>query len=466
MKMQNKLHYKNQSINYVKNHNTMYNMQKMSQGGMFIPSQDSSKSYKTVLEYLANSKITRLTKGTYGITYIAELHESSVIRHPFLKLTVGKLYKTPVKKLLVKVCVIEDPNIEESAYPRKDTTWNVAQQMNIEPLPIDEITEEINIQTDIYLKTMQNLQPICPGIVYSSFIDRSDNGPLNYFQDIPKNNADPRTDDSHISKVGFGIIVMELASDYVTMFDYKRSNNPNDAADFFDAKLKCLFALIQLALDTGYTHGDHHFANIMYNKKDSKYFHGTRGRILLIDFGRSTKIPSSDMKTFKSMCDSKQYLQALEILCLPPVANDYIADPRYAEKYYGWACCSYGGLLKTNERYVAIINESIEKLFELREEQLNMNAEIMEKLHAKKNMYPLLPLSNRLKNQLYNGILPADKPKNKTMRTKMRSTKTKTKRFHTPTSKTSSLSFKTPISGRNSKTKHSSNRSTRIQRSA
>jgi len=420
----------------------------MSRGGMFIPSQDSSKSYKTVLEYLAKSKITRLTKGAYGLTYIAELHESSVIKNPFLKLTVGKMYKTPVKKLLVKVCVIEDPYIEETIVPRNDTTWNVAQQMNIQPLPMDEITEEINIQTDIYLKTMQNLQPICPGIVYSNFIERSDNGPLNYFEDIPKNNTDPRTDDNQMSKVGFGIIVMELASDYVTMFEYKRSNNPNDAADFFDAKLKCLYTLIQLALETGYTHGDHHFANIMYNKKDSKYFHGTKGRILLIDYGRSTKIPSSEMKTFKNMCDSKQYLQALEMLCLNPVANDYIADPRYAEKYYGWACGSYGGLMKTNERYVASINESIDTLFEQREEQLNLNTATMEKLHAKKNMYPLLPLSNTLKNQLYNGILPADKPKNKTMRTKMRSTKTKTKRFHTPASKNSSLSFKTPVSGR------------------
>jgi hypothetical protein len=434
----------------------------MSHGGMFIPSQDSSKSYKTVLEYLANSKITTLTKGAYGLTYVAELHETSVIKKPFLNLTVGKLYKTPVKKLLVKVCVIEDPTVVESLFPRQDTTWKVAQKMNILPLPIDEITEEINIQTDIYLKTMQNLQPICPGIVYSSFIDRSEYGPLNYFREIPKNNTNPETDDRQ-SKVGFGIIVMELASDYVTMFEYKRSTNVNEVADFFDAKLKCLFALIQLALKTGYTHGDHHFANIMYNKKDSKYFHGTKGRILLIDFGRSTKIPSSEMKSFRILCDSKQYLQALELLCINPVANDYIADPKYAEKYYGWACGSYGGLMKTNERYVASINESIEKLFEQREAQLNLNAAAMETLHAKKTIYPLLPLSNQLKNQLYNGILPADKPKNKTMRTKMRSTKTKTKRFHTPASKNSSLSFKTPAS-RNSKTKHSnSNRSPRIQ---
>jgi len=403
-------------------------------GGMFVPkkllatatAEDlrlNDPSLETFREYLANSNITRLTSGAYGITYIVELQDSNAVRQPFLNLTVGKSYKSPAKKLLVKICTIDDPRVEEK-------TWEVSEKMGIRPSKLTDINTEINIQTDVYLKTMHYLQPLCPGIVFTAVTLRgktAETGVLRYFPDIPQNGSGTSLDDAYNNSVFFGIIVMELASHYKTM--HKIDNDDRFTKhDKALTKLKCFYALISLALETGYAHGDHHFANIMFNTNDHSYFFESPGRPLLIDFGRSSKIPPVEMKKFRSLCESGQYLDAIVLLCVEPTANPFVADTRF-KSFYGWACLTYGKMPMPKSSLA--INDDIRKIFEMREKQMNLNVEIMEKLHKKSDVYPLLPLSNAIKNELYNGILPADKPKTKTIKVTMRSQKTKTRRTRT-----------------------------------
>lgn len=383
-------------------------------GGMFIPSQEKSKLLNTLQKYLTNSKITKMGKGSYGITYVAKLNNAAVISDPFLNLNVGESYKTPVTNLLIKLCIIDgNPDNDDDTF-RDDSTWDVYKKMKIIPVPETEFINEINIQTDVYLKTMQYLQPLCPGIVYADILTRNENKSniLNFFPEIPQKFSTFRQKDEEM-KVGFGIVVMELASNYLRFFDFIHYADDDDDdddepdIDVEDIEQKCRFALIKLALDTGYSHGDHHPGNIMYNNDDTSYFDGRPGRPLLIDFGRSTKIPPTQMNEFKNLCQNKQYFQALDLLCQNPTANSYIADPTHAEQFYGWACGTYGDKVKSpyTDAEIKDMNEEMAQLFMYREEQIDKNVKIMEKLHAENNKYPLLPLSNRAKNQLYNGIL-------------------------------------------------------------
>jgi hypothetical protein len=80
-------------------------------------------------------------------------------------------------------------------------------------------------------------------------------------------------------------------------------------------------------------------------------------------------------------------------------------------------------------------NDQIDKLFELREIAIDENVNIMKILHDNDpNLYPLLPVANQLKNQLYNGMIGGGRRKRRNNR--------KTKRRQTNKNKKSNRNYK------------------------
>jgi hypothetical protein len=121
---------------------------------------------------------------------------------------------------------------------------------------------------------------------------------------------------------------MEFASDYSTL----EKTDP----DIY--KEMAMVLLLELALKTGYTHGDFHSGNIMINKTAKGYFGPIEGKPLLIDFGLTAKIPPRTQSAIEELCDNEQYTEALNMLCTVS-RKDGTPITRYPA-YYGWACGS------------------------------------------------------------------------------------------------------------------------------
>jgi hypothetical protein len=367
-------------------------------GGMFIPKQQNLE--EVVLDYLENSEMQYKSKGSSGVTYMLDVHNINNIKNPFLSFEANANLGAPVKKLIIKLCSIE----YEKDQDINTTLWDVVDGvLGISPTNENDFINEINIQTDIFLKTFSYLQPLCPAIAYSGFLEYKNPIQKKIINMLSSQIEDDIDNDYDNFKpyFKFGIIVMQLADNYETLGFHLNKNRYKNNDDIL---FSCLFILIQLALITGYTHGDHHYGNIMYNPNDHTYFgysHSEYGRPLLIDFGRTTKIPSIQMKKIKELAKNHLYLEILRELCKEPIANEFIKDSQY-HNLYGWACNVSNG-------FGSDYNYDLRKLFQFREMAIDTVTEDMYKLHMYNDNYPLLPLSNTVKNKLYNGLLNVKK---------------------------------------------------------
>jgi hypothetical protein len=279
---------------------------------------------------------------------------------------------------------------------------------------------------------MNYLQPICPAIVFSgTFQTTAYSRKIMQILKIPQKIID--------ADIKIGLVAMEVAENYTTLFKLTQSDFPN----IVEVEMQFLYLLVQLALQTEYTHGDHHGGNMLYNTTDPRYFKGVAGHPLLIDFGRTTKIPPEVMSQFRDFCALHQYTDALKLLCQAPTANEYVSDPEYARQFYGWACGDYNASAKAkttplsspsnsvmsfvspspstfwsglsssssvtsggNPDFPADTNDRIQELFVQREQAIDDIVSEMNELHTRDPAkYPLLPLSNDMKNKVYNGIL-------------------------------------------------------------
>jgi hypothetical protein len=152
---------------------------------------------------------------------------------------------------------------------------------------------EVKIQRDIFIKSLDEyLEPICPSIIYCEITTLKDlflffhkntenlmhteeveelNTSLSLLQEFAKNlNPSKRIGILFMEKMqGFSPIasvVTDLNSPYVLM---------------------ALFEIYRM-YDLGYLHGDIHGGNLLIDV-DYEYFDNHRGRVIIIDFGRSFK---------------------------------------------------------------------------------------------------------------------------------------------------------------------------------
>lgn len=400
-------------------------------GGLLLPYKNKEKSREIFSEFIQNAEsIGYISKGTYGIILKANLGQNTISNN-YSQIRPDEDYGKPVSSILIKICIIADKDYTFKIGPRPHDTISTVKSSNFQ--------NEINIQTDIYLKTIHDLQPLCPGIVYANILRGDHISPIadkileklkdkkDRMQPILSILFDKIKNDKNL---GLGIIGMEFMENSNILHDFNMDGAYNISR----------YALLRLALDTGYNHNDFHKGNIML-EENKTYFNNISKRPILIDFGRATKIPPEIMKLIETEVAKNNYIEALKYLCHYKTANEFTKDPEY-NSFYGWVCGDYNvnddtyldefvkhlsdeqknkshdlnifekNIIKhklRNKDYVVfddMINAQMEYLFEMRKEAIKINAEKMKSLHNKEaHKYPLLPVPNNIKNYLYEGMI-------------------------------------------------------------
>lgn len=378
---------------------------KSQKGGMLLESLSSAESETNFKTFIRDANPTVLSQGTYGFVTKWELKAGST-NNTYKKIIPTDEFGNKITTLIVKMCCVRP--MDEINEDEEQIDGN-----KLLSVSATEFINETNIQTDIYLKTINYLQPICPGIAYANIVPIKLN-PLKCCSSSPdlKKILNPMMRFIlHNPNYKIGIIAMEMAENLT-------SNNVSTNNDFSNIGR---YALLNLALTTGYTHGDFHRGNILICDSTS-YFNGVNYRPIVIDFGRSTKLPPDKFNQLKTFVSNHDYISALKILCH---SNAYVQNIAYSE-IYGWVCGDYdlndeayeNNKLDNAEKYLwngipekppalpETINAEIDVLFQAREIAIDANIETMNLAHAQYPIkYPLLPVSNQIKNKLFSGLI-------------------------------------------------------------
>ena len=276
--------------------------------------------------FLANSSCELFKNGTNGLIFkltIDDIKKSTYVS------TNLETYGEKVNTLLIKVIFLKNNSSVGENVKLKISTDVLTINLSTEP----ECEEEINIQKQIYLLTNDFMEPICPNIVFDEFLTEADTVPF-LEKLLVCSTADPDATEiirdiiMKISNFNICIFTMEFANGYSTL----EKNDP------YAYKEMAMVLLLELALKTGYTHGDFHRGNIMINKTAKGYFGSIKGKPLLIDFGLSKKIPPHVQNAIEELCYHGQYTQALNRLCT--VSRKDGTPITVYPGYYGWACGS------------------------------------------------------------------------------------------------------------------------------
>jgi hypothetical protein len=272
-------------------------------GGLYIKDEYTSDSaFRYFIEY---SNISFLSKGSFGIVLKCKLNDGVVSPYENLR----TIYKgKEVRNMIIKFSPLHYKS-EFKVGP-------------VSSVPIELFENEVKTQIDIFNKTVDHLDPICPSIVYSKYLDRTldTNQPhhkhmVNLLKllnskiknDIIKKLFSALYADMKKSKnYTFGLIGMEMMDDYVTL--HKVNNSYKDVYECI-ARLR----LIELAVKTGYTHNDYHSGNILVNPNASVYYGKKLGHVLLIDFGYTKKIPDDILEYIIKAYNENKFYDILNI---------------------------------------------------------------------------------------------------------------------------------------------------------
>ena len=130
-------------------------------GGVMISGASAKDAFE---HFIKNSDISILTIGGFGLTLIAKLRPG--IQTNYRHITAYK-YNQPVDIILFKICCVYDKSAGEIQEDIDITTNN--QPLQLRSVDIEDFKKEINIQTDIFFKSITYLQPYGPGIIYADF---------------------------------------------------------------------------------------------------------------------------------------------------------------------------------------------------------------------------------------------------------------------------------------------------------
>jgi len=179
-------------------------------------------------------------------------------------------------------------------YIRKDDLWAEIFS-SAEP----EFWNEVRIQNEIYKKTNENLEPICPPIVFSECLDNATSIAMleMLFDNLDKSAIPPdlfrvMMEDDPLNKIAsklklpryhgikLGIIGMGFTTGYQSLYSAVRGKDVAEKKPYLDLAVYELLRLYSI----GYLHGDFSQTNIMINPTYN--YTGTKsGRAMLIDFG-------------------------------------------------------------------------------------------------------------------------------------------------------------------------------------
>jgi len=396
---------------------------------MFPKSETNQELSKDIFTHYLNNldKVEEISHGSYGIVLLLTLRDDIDIRNEnnfYKQMVPNENYGKVVKKLLIKMQVVN-----EEKFKIKIGNYTITTVKN------QDIKDEINTQTDIFFTTLNYMQPLCPSIIYADIITEYKEK-MNMMGLLQKAEFVVNVNDILRTKCGIGIIVMEMINNSKPLYKYineKEEEIPPIIQVIYDDntdqttknnkeielqtirkqislfKNMARYALLKLALDTGYNHNDFHMANILIQDDDT-YFKDMKYSPILIDFGRTTKLNFTMFYNIKfKVLVQKDYIGALSYLCQPYNSSGLLHTyPKFSD-HFGWICGHYGGMMP-GYKLGESVNKEIGELFASREKSIDENVIIMRDLYNKApNEYPLLPLSNKIKNNLYNGMIGGKK---------------------------------------------------------
>jgi hypothetical protein len=339
-------------------------------GGLFFDKQGKEELFR----FIRHSHSTFITQGAYGYTFKLTLRGG--YESKYRKMTYNH-YGERVDSILIKI-----------GYVKADDSTK------LEKTSINMHQHEINVQTDVYLKTMSYLQPLCPAIIHADILNTNDENNREIFNIIFEN-SEYKSDKVEV----FSIIAMEFAENYV-IGGHLIKKNQNKNGKKYCYSLFC-YMIIELAVKTGYAHGDFHYANFLVNEEDNTYFKNDPLSIYIIDFGMAVSMNATERKQCQEAYNNHRYNEIIDIVCEIGRGTfvSYNDKSAIVTLFFGYIC-DYLKTFENNDEfnmYIAnwIVSKNMATHDIIRHNESKHNREL----------YPLLPLSNSIKNKMYRGML-------------------------------------------------------------
>jgi len=171
---------------------------------------------------------------------------------------------------------------------------------------------------------------------------------------------------------------------------------------------------------------------MLVNPSVTGYYNGISGNALIIDFGYANKIPSEKLQEIKHLVSENKFAEALKIFNTL-VRSDNLPLSENPE-VYGWLSYNFDNVTNLNVVYDMpheLAEENVKLLALKQAEEKTTDARIAfynDSSHSgERDKYPLLPLSNAVKNSLFEGMLGGGKRRRKTKSKK--NSKKRTKKY-------------------------------------
>jgi len=393
---------------------------KKQKGGILLK-MEASKAFDF---FVSNSEIELFTNiGSYGIILQATLHDNVESPYEMFGPNDFKDFKQPVKYILIKLVSLNPDKDEE------EEEWYLEGKSK-QTDSTDNFIKEVNVQTDIFFKTMEYLQPLCPAPVFSEIM--TDKSKMENFLITLKNNtSEQKTEnifDEMIENIGLssipslGVFGMEIAGGYYTMqMYYNICKKKNEFAHYESCEQMAKLQILNLALKTGYSQNDFHMSNLLVNPNYEGFYKDLKGKVLIIDFGLASKLSSDNLNQIRENYQKGNYSEALKTF--ESLKRSDGAIIKQYPTYYGWIynnAESFTRREKLQRRTDSEYDEKIHELLEKEEEATDERIKYFDEKHQlEPDKYPLLPLSNTIKNSFFQGMITGGKKK-KNRRTRRR----------------------------------------------